>query len=133
MRTQRLILVCLCTAVQLAGGLLSGCGPRGLELDAENDGGSATMQVGGTLTLRLQSSPTTGYGWEFVGLEEQDVLTLTERTFKSDSMLLGAGGVDTFRLVAAAAGEADFELVYRRAWEPDEPPLKTFTFHITAR
>lgn len=128
MRTPRLALVCLCLIV-----LLSGCGPRALELDAEDDGGSATLDVGQSLTLRLESSPTTGYGWEIVGLEEQEVLTLAERSYKSDSMLLGAGGVDTFELVAATAGEADLVLVYRRAWEQDQAPLKSFFFHVTVR
>ncbi len=133
MRTLKYSVAWRCIAVLLVGALLSGCGPRSLELDAADDGGRATLKVGETLTLKLKSSPTTGYGREFVGFDEQDVLTLEERSFKSDSMLLGAGRVDTFQFTAVAAGEADIALIYRRPWKQDEPPLKTFSFHVTAR
>ncbi|NLG28968.1 MAG: protease inhibitor I42 family protein [Chloroflexi bacterium] len=122
-----LVLVLLAMALPLAG-----C-DRPLELADADEGGRAELEVGDRAVIKRQSSPTTGYGWEVLGLDDQDVITLVDRSYKADSPLIGSGGVDTFLLEASHPGEVALQLVYRRAWEQDVPPLRTYSITLVVR
>ncbi len=133
MRTLRRAGAFLCIVLLTVGVTLTGCHKQSVKLESKDSGGQATLSVGETVTITLKSNRTTGFGWEIVGLEDQDALALVEQSYKADSALIGAGGADTITLKAVKAGEVQLELSYRRAWETDVAPLETFTYDLVIR
>ena len=133
MNAGRATRVVLWLVVLLAAGLLAGCGRGSQVLRADDSGSEATLEPGETVTLRLESNPTTGYAWEVRGLEGQNVVTLVDQSYEADSKLLGSGGVDTITFKAANAGEVTVELVYRRSWETDVAPIKSVSYTLVVR
>jgi inhibitor of cysteine peptidase len=86
------------------------------------------------LVVKLPGNPTTGYSWAVVG--EPSPLALvkstTQRTAKSKTMA-GAPSVQIFRFQANAAGIVSLTLHYRRPWEHEAPPAKTYTLRVQVR
>jgi len=133
MRVRRFTWSYLWVVLVIASGLLAGCGKSQADLAAADSGGQVALKPGQTFTLTLDSNPTTGYSWEFVGLDSQNVVEVVKQEYKADSKLIGSGGVDTIRLKAVQVGEAVITLVYHRSWEKDVAPLETFTYTVTVQ
>jgi inhibitor of cysteine peptidase len=113
---------------------ISGCSSQtALALEAEDAGRQIELQKGNTLTINLESNPTTGYTWEFVESEGAVVRQVGEAEFKADSDLLGAGGIQTLRFEAVLEGQMDLTLVYHRPWETGVEPSDTFTVQVTVK
>jgi inhibitor of cysteine peptidase len=75
------------------------------------DAGSAfTLVTGDTLVVRLDANPTTGYDWRVMSTNEALLPAAGEAVYASSADLPGAGGVDTFRFLAKAAGEATVQI-----------------------
>ncbi len=102
-----------------------------LELNDAESGRSVSVPVGETVTVTLAGNPTTGYLWELTGIERTVLTPDAEPGFSADSPLAGSGGRFTFRFAAAAAGTSPVRLVYRRPWEKDVPPLRSFDLTVT--
>lgn len=67
-------------------------------LTDQDNGRSIEAQVGASLIVRLEESPTTGYVW--INKTADDVLHLNSSEFSSASLdaVGGTGGIDTLRL-----------------------------------
>lgn len=92
----------------------------------------ASLQAGQTLLIRVAGNPTTGYSWENAGISDPAIIALQgEIKFEDpNTSLLGAPGRFLIRISALREGQATLELVYRRSWEKDTPPLKTVSIDI---
>ncbi len=88
-----------------------------------------TMAVGDTLDVVLQSNPTTGYSWNLVSPVAQ-WLVLADTKFKASSAACGAPGYSTYSFVAVSPGHCDIVMDYKRVWETDIPPVKTFAVSV---
>ena len=109
------------------------------EIMLENvaDGTAVTLDVGQVLALKLESNPTTGYGWGAVEIDE----TLLEVTGDpeyigappSSTPMVGAGGWEVLRFKALKSGTTTLKLDYFRSFEPDVAPLQEITLTITVR
>ena len=88
-----------------------------------------TVRAGRTFTISLEGNPTTGYRWEVVEYDE-GLLKLTGEDYTSSSDRIGAGGIQEFTFTASKPGTTEVKLVYRRPWEKDVEPLRTFTAHV---
>jgi inhibitor of cysteine peptidase len=95
----------------------------------EAEGQQVTMTVGQDLVLRLESNPSTGYGWEVAELDTSVVAQQGEPRFLPSSDLPGASGIETWRFRAVGRGRTDLRLVYRRSWET-EPPLRELQLRL---
>mgnify|MGYP000943804874 CR=1 FL=1 len=67
------VLVLLAMALSMVG-----CN-RPLELTDVDEGRQAVLEVGDRAIIKRESNPTTGYCWEVLGLDDQDVITLVTR------------------------------------------------------
>jgi predicted secreted protein len=76
---------------------------------------SLTSEVGKTFTVSLESNPTTGYSW--TAEVDSEFLKVADDTYKSDSNLIGAGGVQTFEFEALKTGQTKITVKYMRPWE----------------
>ena len=124
-------------AMALVAVLAVGCGsPKQIELDAQDDGSQVEIQQDQTLVITLDSNPSTGYGWERTESADDVLQQLGEAEFKQRPqarLRVGAAGQQILRFKAQKAGQTKLELVYRRSWEKDVKPEKTFTVQVTVR
>ena len=85
------------------------------------------------LIVKLSSTPSTGYNWTVVGDPAPLKLQKTSYRKNSTAQVAGAPGVQTFQFTAGSAGIANLSLAYRRSWEYNQPPAKTFTLRVSVR
>lgn len=112
--------------------LFSGCGTNGTSLTDADNGNQIRLQPGHTLSVTLESNPTTGYGWQVMELDQavlaQDGSPEYKQSAGSDGVV-GAGGTDTFRFNAVGPGETSLRLGYMRPWE-SAAPIKNFEIQV---
>lgn len=128
--------ITLITVVAAALLTIAGCGPTGTstrQLHEQDSGQSVELRTGDQLEIILDGNPTTGYTWEQTKGNGTIVKLAGEPTYTSESNPVGAGGTYVFRYAAVAPGETTLTLIYHRSFEPDVPPLKTFTAPIVVR
>jgi inhibitor of cysteine peptidase len=120
--------------------VLTACGsdpaPDPLALGKDASGGSAELKVDQLLDVKLDGNPTTGYSWEVKTSGEPVVRLQGEPVYaqtSTGSTIVGSGGTFTFTFVGAKPGTSTIELVYRRPWETDTPPLETFVLEVTVK
>lgn len=102
-------------------------------MEADN-GKDIELNTGQTLRIKLKTIAGTGYAWALSGDPAPLKLTKTY-TQKSNSTARRAGGpqMSVFDLSASSAGLANVTIVYRRSWEYNIPPAKTFTVRVNVR
>jgi inhibitor of cysteine peptidase len=117
--------------------LIAGCrSANTIEVDDGDNGGQLTLETGQVLVVTLESSPTTGYGWQWVANEDGVLQQQGETEFKQKrgtGIMLGAPGREILRFETTAPGQTTLELAYRRPWETDVEPEKTYTIEVTIR
>ena len=126
-------------ALVLAGALalLSGPAPADEAKDKtvtatdKEDKGKVTVPKGGTLVVKLPITTGTGYTWE-VAKNDTDRLKLAGKPTmeKPDKPVPGAKTTQVFRFEAAAAGTTELTLEYKRPFEKDKPPAKTYRLTV---
>lgn len=87
-----------------------------------------------TLVVNLSSNPSTGYKWTVVG--DPAPLKLEKQSYRKStksSPVVGAPGVQVFQFSASSAGIATLNLAYRRSWEYNVPPAKSFSVRVNVR
>ena len=122
---------------------LAGCKPAAgggdkpeVLVEKDANGTTVTLDVDQVLAIKLESNPTTGYGWHVMDVDESilqaeggpEMIEPTQAT-----PVLGAGGWQVIRYRAKAAGETTITLGYSRSFEPDVPPIETFTLTVKVR
>ena len=103
-------------------------------LSESDNGRDVDLTTSGALVVKLPSNPSTGYNWTVVG--DPAPLKLQKSSFvhsKSKSGVVGSSDTAIFRLSASSAGLATLTLVYRRSWEYNVAPMKTFTVRVDVR
>lgn len=135
MKEKCLRMLILGAAVLLLGALAACSAAASPMMITDKDAGKpVTLAVGQELTVTLESNATTGFAWEVAGLNAAVLEQVGEPEYKApQSGLVGAGGVQIFRFKAKAAGQVELKLNYRRAWEKDVPPAKTFTVTVVVK
>ena len=89
-------------------------------IDQRDSGSEVSVEVGDEFEVRLESNPTTGYGWVVVA--QPDVIELVSDDFQApDTDLVGAGGIEVFVFEATAPGAGELRLEYVRSF--DDPPV----------
>ncbi len=114
-------------------------GGRAINLASADSGTTVSAGVGDTVIIELKANPTTGYSWAAEPAADAAILELKSKKFLTSAQLnpemqplVGQGGVTTFTYRVAGAGKAAISLVYRRPWEKDVKPEKTFGVEIEA-
>ncbi len=124
----------LIAAAVLAAGPLTGCCREcsmGSKKVIEKDSGKTVeLRVGDTLIADLPGNPSTGYSWETVSVDGSILQRSGESVFIPDSNMTGAPGKISLRFKASGAGKTALKLAYRRVWEKEVPPLKTFELNV---
>lgn len=126
-------------AISIAILLLSGgCSTTSeINMDVNSNGTQKELACGQTLSITLESNPSTGYSWQVTEVDKAVLHQSGGPEFKSSSAnnppMPGAGGTETFRFETIGTGTTTLKLVYVRPWEKDVPPVKTFTVQVAVR
>jgi predicted secreted protein len=101
--------------------------------DADN-GKDIELTTGQTLEVKLKSTAGTGYSWAVSGDPAPLKVTKssTQRN-KGSSPRAGASQSSVFELTAASPGLSTLTFIYRRPWEYNMPPAKTFSVRVNVR
>jgi len=102
-------------------------------MEADN-GKTIDLTPGQTLRVKLKVIAGTGYGWTIDG--DPAPLKLTKSyTQQTNSTARRAGGpeMSVFELTPNSTGLANLTFVYRRSWEYNVPPAKTFSVRVNVR
>jgi inhibitor of cysteine peptidase len=102
-------------------------------MEADN-GKDIEVNSGQTLRVKLKVIPGTGYAWTLSG--DPAPLKLTKsytQQNNSTARRVGASQMSVFELSANAVGLANLTFVYRRSWEYNVPPAKTFSVRVNVR
>jgi len=126
MRTSVLI------ALMLILALFNGCRDRDKLVTDSDNGNEIRLRTGETLTVRLESNPTTGFRWQVMEIDDSVLGQEGEPEFKAapgSGGLVGSGGEETIRFKALGTGKTTLTLGYLRPWE-EVPPSQTFRIQV---
>ncbi len=131
-----LLTMVLCTGVggQQTATLAAKAPSNDVVLTENDNGRDIDLTTNNTLIVKLSSNPSTGYAWSVAG--DPAPLKLQKSTFrksKAKNGMVGASGTAVFQLTASSAGMTNLTLVYRRSWEYNVPPMKTFSVRVNVR
>jgi inhibitor of cysteine peptidase len=100
----------------------------------QDNGKDIDLTTGSVLIVKLQSNPSTGYAWTVAG--DPSPLRLEKSSYVKNtkaSKAVGASGTQVLRLNANSGGMATLTVVYRRSWEYNILPVKTFSLRVNIR
>ena len=123
----------------MAGALLSlsACAsvPCQVSVDASYLNRVVYVAVGGSLTVTLESNPTTGFRWsESAEISDQTMLEQVGHKFVSpETTLVGAPGEEVWTFKALKKGKPTISMEYRRPWEEGVEPADTFVLRVVVR
>jgi len=103
-------------------------------LTEQDSGKTIEIELGKNLFVQLPSNPTTGYQWRVLGSAAP--LEFVKSDYATDPQAAGragAGGTQTLQFTAKSPGKVELKLGYRRPWEKDVPPVKTFAATIVVK
>ena len=93
-----------------------------VRLNDGDNGKTVKVAVGGTVTLTLESNPTTGFSWTKTDKVDKDILKLERNDYKQNpnpAGMVGVGGTTVIVYRALKKGKAKIDLTYMQPWEPD--------------
>jgi predicted secreted protein len=107
-----------------------------VQIDDSFDGRSIAVHTGDVIEITLAENASTGYRWTLPPTSTSGwspTLRQIEQTVETQSTRPGMPGVRRLYFEAAAAGDAELELEYRRSWETSAKPARTFRLRIKIR
>lgn len=109
-----------------------------LTVTESNNGETIQITRGTILFIKLEAIPGTGYGWHSDSVKPKYLIPVEEPVFlpkevDSTGMAIGAPAYQVFCYRAQKEGTEFLELHYKRVWEKDKPPLKTFSITVNIR
>ena len=91
------------------------------------------VKAGQRFTIRMESNPTTGYGWQLSNALDNKIILVTNAFIPPDSKRIGAGGHEVWTFKAIELGPAEISLKYVRSWEKNQPPARTNVFTVIVK
>jgi inhibitor of cysteine peptidase len=110
----------------------AGCPHKAVTVIAgqEYDGRTIKLLVRDSVKLSLAENPTTGYKWEFLAKPEPECVIVSDAYVANP---IGGGGAHDWEFRAEKKGTGTVKLGYRRPWEKDAAPAKTFTLTLVVK
>jgi len=102
-----------------------------LVLTESENGKTVQLPLGGQLVVRLPAQLGTGFSWAVVSRKGGALRVTEQRTESAGQLRPGGSEEQVFVFAPQASGSEDVELAYRRPWEQNQPPARTFRFSAT--
>lgn len=113
--------------------ILMACSSAAVKLDEQGNGQSVELETGQKLAISLAGNPTTGTSWEVSEIDPAVVELVGEPDYKTDSKMVGSGGVYTFTFKGVASGQSSIKLVYHRSWEEGVAPEEEYEILVNVK
>jgi len=107
--------------------------PAPLNVDDSYSGGQVELSVGQSLVVTLESNASTGYSWSLAQISDETVLNKTGNKYISPQTtgpIVGAPGKEEWTFLALKEGTSSISMEYKRPWEKDTPPARTFSLTV---
>ncbi len=104
-----------------------------IEIKDEDNGSKINLKKSQKLKIILESNLSTGYSWEIEDFNKEVLKQEGEIEYKTESDLIGSGGIQIIEFESVKKGETGVKLVYHRPWEKDVKPNKVYTVKIEVR
>jgi inhibitor of cysteine peptidase len=106
-----------------------------LRADENYNGRTVKLAAGESLEIALAENPTTGYRWRLLDAATvaANCLLVKDSYEPGHPQMAGQGGIHRWQFQAAEPGACMIELEYRRSWQKDMPPERTFRIHVEVR
>lgn len=109
--------------------------PDSLTITERDNKGNFQIARGGILTVKLEANPGTGYAWHVVRNDPRLLKPIGESVFEPKLVdprkkIVGAPEDQVFGFRAQGKGSNTLSLEYRRLWEKEVAPLKTFSVTV---
>lgn len=137
MKKTTLIFSILAATIVMIGCSKSARLPSTVTVVQKNDepGKTVNAVLGDTIFVEMPGDMSAGYLWELLPLDpDTSGLALVEGRYTPGNApdpggrpVVGAPGKFTYVMRTVHVGEEKLEFVYRRSFEKDKPPAKTFT------
>ncbi len=108
--------------------------PMAKEITFGDQGGQqlVSLPVGGALTVRLKSNPSTGYSWSVAVADPTVIAQVGKSEFTAEQTdRIGVAGTERFEFKSGHQGVTTILFQYRRPWEKNTPPIVTAGIQIT--
>jgi len=92
--------------------------------------------TGHPFTIKLESNPTTGFGWQLAQSLDGKVVSLVTNTYiqrKAEPRMVGVGGHEYWTFKTVGQGQTQIAMKYVRSWEKGVPPNKTHVFNVIVK
>ena len=123
-------LLCLLFSLMLAV-MAAGCGGGDKQAAAPQAGKTLRLPASGLMALKLDSNPSTGYGWQFSCSSPAVSKVGSSFTIpRGDEERMGAPGVEILVLAVTKPGTYNIRMDYKRSWE--KMSLQSFNFTVIA-
>lgn len=130
-----------------AAGLQPASAPAVLVITEEDADKTLTARLGQEVRIDLEGNATTGYAWVLVSLsgdaieptahsENPDGTRQAKVTYTpapNEGEKVGSGGTYSIVFRVVEPGQATVKMAYRRPWETDAKPARTFTAVISVK
>lgn len=103
-----------------------------VNLTKADDGKTIALAKKNCLNIHLDTQPSTGYGWS-AAMGSTPLLKLKSAEIVKPAAMPGAVQKQELIFCAIHAGEGTLKLDYRRVWEKNVPPAKSFTVSVTIK
>lgn len=104
-------------------------GPSLRNLDYSDNGSTVKLSTGDVLQVELEANPSTGYLWVSGTPADPNLVVITGESYvreKGSDERVGAPVKKLLTLKAIAPGSTGLKLEYRRPWDRNEKPAKSF-------
>jgi inhibitor of cysteine peptidase len=108
--------------------------PGSVTANETNNGQTIALQRGQVLVVSLNAQLGTGFGWHVVKYDRDNLkLRGGPQIEAPDRPGVGAPQPEIFRFEAKGDGSSVVQLDYKRAWEKNTPPAKTFRLTVVVK
>lgn len=103
-------------------------------IEIDNPNLIASLLIGNTLVIILESNKSTGYEWQLAEPIDTNMIEFVESKYEaSDTNSMGSSGKEKWTFKASGAGETKVSFKYLRPWEKDVSPAKEAVFNVIIR
>ncbi|MCE5276856.1 MAG: protease inhibitor I42 family protein [Planctomycetaceae bacterium] len=109
--------------------------PAAKVVAADQDGKTVEVAMGQKLIIRLSGNMTTGFAWTVAKIEGDAVKLVGKIEYEQAPARgrVGVGGTFVATFEPVKVGQSVLTLEYKRPWEKNTPPAKTFTLTVQVK
>jgi inhibitor of cysteine peptidase len=130
MRVLPILLVGICVALDARAA--EPAEPPIVTVTIVDQGKIVELKPGQKLQVTLDSNRTTGFSWSLESIDAKILQQAGEPVYLPESKheVVGGKGTESWLFTAIAPGEQPMRFLYRRPFEPNISPARTFAFTV---